>query len=49
MTKQVRIFFFHDGILEETDNTNNEGCMHLIVTIIDGIPVSSTLKLFGEC
>lgn len=41
----TEMYYWHDGILEKTDKPV-VGCSHLIVTIVDGIPVSAFTRIF---
>lgn len=43
---QTKIYYWHDGILEETDSLDhkeNEGCSHLVVTFVNGVPTGSVI------
>lgn len=40
----TKMYYWHDGILEET-TVFIPGCSHLIVAIMDGIPVHSFIHL----
>lgn len=47
MTVTTKIYYWHDGVLEPTNNIDNAGCSHIIVTFINGVPVGSVFVL-GE-
>ena len=37
------VYKFHDGILEKVEEITDDGCTHLVVIAVNGIPESATI------